>query len=265
MQPPAATSRPGPLGWVTRAFARSWVLEIAVVVGLAIAYNLIRAIPHGNELEPFRHAEDILSLEGPLFDVLERPLNEWINTVPLIAVIACYYYAVLHYAATPIVFFLSRRRGGWLYWRGYWALIIASGIALGIYALYPAAPPRLMNGLGIVDIMREYADYGWWGSAASAPRGIGDATNQFAAMPSMHFGWSLWCAIQMWKFGTKLSRSLAILYPTILAFVVLATGNHFLLDILGGAACVVAGYAIVELVGRGLKLRKADDPAAAPA
>ena len=63
--------------------------------------------------------------------------------VPVVAVAACYIYALLHYVATPIVFFLSRGSGGWQYWRGYWALVIASGIALVGYALYPAAPPRL--------------------------------------------------------------------------------------------------------------------------
>ena len=111
------------------------------------------------------------------------------------AVVACYIYAVLHYVATPTVFFLSRRRGGWQYWRGYWALAIGSGFALIGYALYPAAPPRLASTTGIVDVMAHFSQYGWWGGAASAPRGIGDATNQYAAMPSMHFGWSLWCAV----------------------------------------------------------------------
>ena len=226
------------------------MLEISVVVALAIAYNLIRAIPHGNDIIPFEHARDILALEGALFDMIEKPLNVWINTVPVVAVIACYYYALLHYAATPIVFFMSRRRGGWQYWRGYWALIIASGTALVVYALYPLAPPRLTPGIGIVDIMREYAAYGWWGSAASAPRGIGDATNQFAAMPSMHFGWALWCGIQMWGFKTKVWRILAVAYPSILVFVVLATGNHYFLDVIGGGLCVLFGYGVVELIGR---------------
>lgn len=250
----------GPASWVGRAVARSWVLEISVIVGLAVAYNVIRAIPHSNAIIPFDHAQDILAIEGHLFDLVEKPLNMWINTVPVVAVIACYYYALLHYAATPIVFFMSRRRGGWQYWRGYWALIIASGTALVIYALYPLAPPRLTPGIGIVDIMREYAAYGWWGSAASAPRGIGDATNQFAAMPSMHFGWALWCGIQMWGFRTRVWRVLAVAYPSLLVFVVLATGNHYFLDVLGGGLCVVFGYGVVALIGRWSRARAGRQP-----
>jgi hypothetical protein len=184
-----------------------------------------------------------------VFEDIELPLNRWMNGVPVIAVAACYFYALLHYAATPIVLVLSRRRGGWQYRRGFWTLVLASAIAVFAYALYPAAPPRLVPGLGVFDVMRTYADYGWWGSAASAPRGIGDATNQFAAMPSMHFGWALWCAIQMWGFGAVLWRALAVLYPSLLAVIVIATGNHFLLDLAGGAACVLVAYAIVSQIG----------------
>jgi hypothetical protein len=246
----------GLTNWLVRAFARSWLLELGVVLALALAYNIIRGIPHGNALDPYTHARAILDAEGAMFAHLEEPLNHWISTVPVVAVAACYYYAVLHYVATPTVFFLSRRHGGWHYWRGYWALIIASGIALVFYALYPVAPPRLMPGIPINDIMREFSEYGWWGSAASAPRGIGDATNQFAAMPSMHFGWALWCGMQMWGFRSLIWRSLAVLYPALLALVVLATGNHFLLDVLGGAACVVIGYLIVHLLGRVVSSRR---------
>jgi hypothetical protein len=246
-----------PARWIIRAFARSWVLELGVFLVLAVAYNIVRAMPHVNAIDPYAHARAILHAEGAIFRNLEEPLNQWINTIPLIAIAACYFYAVLHYVATPTVFFLSRRQGGWQYWRGYWALILASGIALAIYALYPVAPPRLLPGLPIVDTMREFSHYGWWGSAASAPRGIGDATNQFAAMPSMHFGWALWCATQMWGFRTNLWRALALIYPTLLAIVVLATGNHFLLDVVGGAACVVVAYLVVHVLGRLLKAVRA--------
>jgi hypothetical protein len=239
-----------PARCVIRAFARSWVLELGVFLALAIGYNIVRAMPHVDAaFGPYQHATTILHAEGAIFEHLEEPLNQWINSVPMIAVGACYFYAVLHYVATPTVFFVSRRHGGWQYWRGYWALILASGIALVVYALYPVAPPRLLPGLDIVDTMREFSRYGWWGGAASAPRGIGDATNQFAAMPSMHFGWALWCATQMWGFRTTLWRALALLYPTILAIVVLATGNHFVLDIIGGAACVVTAYIVVQVLG----------------
>jgi len=229
----------------TRLLSRSWVVEISVIVVLAIAYNIIRALPRPHEVAAFAHAREILSFEGPVFGWIEVPLNQWMAGVPVVAVTACYFYAALHYAATPLVLFRSRRQGGWQYWRGYWSLVIASGIALIVYALYPVAPPRLLPDIDIVDVMRSFSQYGWWGAAASAPRGIGDATNQFAALPSMHFGWALWCAIQMWGFGTRLWRVLALLYPTLLTIVVIGTGNHFITDVAAGGICVLVALGIV--------------------
>jgi hypothetical protein len=256
----ARVATPPRLGAVRRAvaFARCHpVFELAAFAVLAVAYNVVRSIGGVDELTAKAHAADILSAEGWIFDHLEVPLNDWLLSHTGFAVAACYIYAVLHYVATPTVFFLSRRRGGWQYWRGYWSLAVASGIALVGYAVYPAAPPRLMQSTGVTDVMAHFSQYGWWGSAASAPRGIGDATNQYAAMPSMHFGWSLWCAIQLWGFKSPLTRVIAVAYPTILGLVVLGTGNHFLLDIVAGGLCVVAAYGVVTLIRR-VASRRAD-------
>jgi hypothetical protein len=230
----------------------STVVELTVFAALAIAYNVVRGTGGTNAAIALDHGRDIVAAEGWFFQHVEVDLNQWMVGITPLAVVACYVYALLHYVATPTVFFMSRKRGGWQYWRGYWALVVASGIALSVYALYPAAPPRLTPDLGIVDMMSHFSGYGWWGSAASAPRGIGDATNQFAAMPSMHCGWALWCGIQLWGFKKTTWRVIAVAYPALLFVVVMATGNHFLLDVVAGVAVVILAYGIVELIGRAL-------------
>jgi PAP2 superfamily protein len=246
---------------VRSVFARAAVVELGVLVLLFVVYNIVRALPATSAQVAIEHADRLLALEGPVFSRLELPLNQWLQATPVLAVAACYFYALLHYVATPTILLIARHRGGWPYWRGYWTLVLASALALVGYALFPVAPPRLVPDLGIVDVMRAYSDYGWWGSAASAPRGIGDATNQYAAMPSMHFGWALWCSLQMWGFGSRRWRVLAVAYPSILLVVVLATGNHFVIDVVAGGACVAIAYGIVTLVHRakaGLALRSRD-------
>ena len=240
----------GRAGVVRRALASRAVIELGAMAGLAVIYNTVRAGGGSDEALAMAHARDIVRIEGAIFRHLELNLDHWIVTVPALAVAACYFYALMHYVMTPTVLVLSRRRGGWMYWRGYWALVVGSGIALVVYANWPLAPPRLMPELGTIDVMQHFAGAGWWGDAASAPRGLGDATNQFAAMPSLHFGWSLWCAIQMWGFGGRRWRVAAVAYPTLQALVVLATANHFLLDVVGGASCILLGYAVVTLVAR---------------
>jgi hypothetical protein len=243
----AATSTAGVLRRVLLSRA---VIELGAMSILAVIYNTVRAGGGNDRAVAMAHARDIARLEGWIFDHLELSLDHWIVGVPVLAVAACYFYALMHYVMTPTILVLSRRRGDWKYWRGYWALVVGSAIALVIYANWPLAPPRLMPELGTIDVMQHFANAGWWGDAASAPRGLGDATNQFAAMPSLHFGWSLWCAIQMWGFGGRRWRVAAVVYPTLQALVVLATANHFFFDILGGATCILLGYGIVTLIGR---------------
>jgi len=240
-------------GGVRRFVSISAVVEIGFLLGLAVIYNLVRAGGGtAHELAGRAHGQDIVDAEGWFFDKVELGINHWIVGVTFLAVAACYFYALMHYVATPVVLLVSRKKGGWKYWRGYWALVLACAIALVLYANFPVAPPRLLPGDGAIDVMRQFSDFGWWGDAASAPRGLGDATNQYAAMPSLHFGWSLWCGIQMWGFGSKKWKVVAVTYPTLQALVVVATANHFALDVVGGGLVTLTAFGIVTLVGRAL-------------
>jgi len=244
---------------VRRVVFNRAVIELGAMAVLAVIYNTVRAGGGGNEALAMAHARDIARIEGWIFHNVDLQLDHWIVGVPVLAVAACYFYALMHYVMTPTILVLSRRRGGWQYWRGYWALVVGSAIALVIYANWPLAPPRLMPELGTIDVMQHFANAGWWGDAASAPRGLGDATNQFAAMPSLHCGWALWCGIQMWGFGKRWWRVGAVAYPLLQTFVVLSTANHFFLDVLGGVTCIVLGYGIVTIIGR--VLGKTGEPA----
>jgi len=256
-----AVAAPAPGG--RKLFTVSGAIELGTLIVLSIIYNYIRAGgSDASKKAGLEHAEKIVELEGWVFDKVELAINHWIVGVTFLAVAACYFYALMHYVATPVVLLVSRKKGGWKYWRGYWALVLACAIALVSYANFPVAPPRLVPGIDAIDVMRQFSSWGWWGDAASAPRGLGDATNQYAAMPSLHFGWSLWCGIQMWGFGTRKWRVLAVAYPTLQALVVIATANHFGLDVLGGAFCILTAYGIVTLVGRALGKTgpKAEEP-----
>jgi len=254
--------------WFTgRKLSRSTLIELGVLLVLLVGYTLIRAAQGTDVGAAFNHADKIVNAEQWVIEHLELPLNKWMASAAIVAVPACYFYAVFHYVATPAVLYRSWRAGGWIYRRGYWSIVIASAIALMIYAKFPVAPPRLVPDLGAVDVMRKFAEYGWWGEAASAPRAIGDATNQYAAMPSLHFGWSLWCGIQMWSFAGIRWRTAAVVYPTLQVLVVIGTANHFVLDVVGGAVCVVVAVALVTLAARLWRARvrrAAPSPAGTP-
>ncbi len=110
--------------------------------------------------------------------------------------------------------------------------------------LIPTAPPRLMPAERYVDVLAETARYGWWGTHASAPAGLGNMTNERAAMPSLHVGWTVWVAWALWPHTRLVGRVLGCLYVLGTAFVVVATGNHWILDAVMGAAVVALGIAL---------------------
>ena len=99
--------------------------------------------------------------------------------------------------------------------------------------------------------MAQYGSYGWWGSDASAPRGMGHLTNQYAAMPSLHVGWSLWCGIMLFRFGRHWTiRTLGVIYPVVTTLVVLGTANHYLMDAAAGVLVMGIGFALTQVARR---------------
>lgn len=131
-------------------------------------------------------------------------------------------------------------------------LMVSTLLGLIGFTLTPTCPPRLLDHAeGFVDTMAQYSSYGWWGDDASAPRGLGGMTNQFAAMPSLHVGWALWCGVMLWRHGrTPLARILGVVYPLTITFVVLGTANHYLLDAIAGVAVMGVGLLLARPVVR---------------
>jgi len=232
---PRAAAYRGRLRWWTE------LPLIAVVYGL---YSGARLLVRGDVDDAVEHGIDILHLEQLLKIDPERWLNGLFTHYEPLGVPADFWYASLHYLVTPavLVWLWSRRPSQYRAARSW--LLIATLLGLIGFALMPTAPPRLLaHGHGFIDTMAEYGSYGWWGSEASAPRGLGGMTNQFAAMPSLHVGWSLWCGLMLWRYGrSPLLRSLGLLYPLGTTLVVMGTGNHYLLDTLAGAAVMGTAY-----------------------
>jgi membrane-associated phospholipid phosphatase len=88
---------------------------------------------------------------------------------------------------------------------------------------------------GYTDVLALHRADGWWGSDASAPRGLGQLTNELAAFPSLHAGWSLWVALVVQSRSARQSIRLpGWIYALLTAAVVVGTANHWVADVLGG-------------------------------
>lgn len=124
------------------------------------------------------------------------------------------------------------------------ALGFATLFALVGFWLYPLAPPRLMPGLGVIDTVHGVQDFSKpdYGTLTAL-------TNQYAAMPSLHFGWSLWCGLVIAILAPKWwMKALGLLHPLFTVSAIVATGNHWTLDAVGGAAVVAAGFGLTYLL-----------------
>jgi hypothetical protein len=225
---------------------RLW-FEIVLIGFSYWIYSLIRnAVPEQRSVA-LRHADWVWSFEYHLGLAVEHGVNHAVNSVTWLIVGMNYYYATLHFVITIGVLVWLYVRHPHRYGPARLVLFVTTWLALVGFWAFPLAPPRLMAGKGFIDTV---AVHHTWGSLSQGS--LSHVSNQYAAMPSMHIGWSLWCGITVATLAKPLwARILGALYPVFTLSVIISTGNHFWLDAIGGALCLAVGYALVSwLYGR---------------
>jgi len=215
-----------------------------------VAYDTTRGLRQGNLSSANSNGGRLLSWEQALHIAPEHALNQLLWHVTALAVVASYIYATLHFIVTPAVLIWLYRRHPGVYRSARTTVALGTGIALVVFWLVPTTPPRLLPGDHIHDILASVHQWGWWGGDGSAPRGLGGLTNQLAAMPSLHVGWALWSGWLVARYARHISvRVLGAFYPVVVTLVVMGTGNHYLLDALGGTVVIALSAGIVRLAG----------------
>ena len=234
----AALSLPGmrPVGrlgaWLS--VRHSLRIEAAVALTPYGLYDLVRGLVGADAAEAEGHAHRVVALERSLHLFVEANVQRAVQTLPGLTSLLGVAYLTLHLAVTAsVLLWLHRRRPeGFPFVRT--ALLLASGLALVGFLVYPTAPPRLA-GVGIVDTVS--------GGHVDLNRGlVSSLYNRYAALPSMHIGYALIVAAGLVRHGRRLHvRAMGALYPPFVLLVIVATGNHFFLDAAAGA--LVAGLA----------------------
>lgn len=218
-----------------------WWVELLAIAWLAWLYDVVTGAAPLRQGLALRHGRSLLDLEQSLGIAPERTLNHWLAAHRTLGTALSYYYDNAHFVVTFALL-------GWLWWRRAdvyrplrSALVCANLIGLIVFWLYPVAPPRMLG--GFTDVIASSHTFGSWHTGRLAS----DA-DQLAAMPSLHIAWAVWCAVALWRISRRRwVRALALLYPCFTAFVVLCTANHYLLDVLAGAATVAMALAAVRL------------------
>ncbi|WP_405596777.1 phosphatase PAP2 family protein [Streptomyces sp. NBC_01410] len=218
---------------------RLW-FEILLIAVSYWTYSLIRNAVPEQKSAALSNADWIWAVERSLGLAFEQSVNHAMNSVSWLIVSMNYYYATLHFIVTiGVLVWLYRGHPG-RYAAARLVLFATTAVALVGYYLYPLAPPRLMNGQDFIDTVLVHHT---WGSMASG--NLKNMSNQYAAMPSMHIGWSLWCGLIIFALASApWAKILGVLYPVTTLVVIVATANHFWLDAVGGMICLAFGFAV---------------------
>jgi hypothetical protein len=223
-----ASDRPrSAAGW--RSTAVFAVREVALWLLLYPLYLLTREGATGAPSAALRHAREIVAAEHSLGLGLERGIQQVVaGSPPVRDAFATYYEWAFYPLLACIVIWLGlAHRDVYLLTRR--ALIVALALAAIVFLLYPTAPPRMLPGLGIHDTV------GMHDHDVGSFHGI--SYNPYAAMPSMHVGWSVIVAAGAFRAVRSASlRGAAVAHPLIMVAATVATGNHYLLDCVAGAA-----------------------------
>jgi hypothetical protein len=264
---PVVEGRPMP----ERTHRVHWWKEALIVATFYLLYSWTRnrfgsnALPaDGVPVHAFHNAERVIRLEQFLGLYHEQAIQHLFLPYRVFIQFWNTYYGTAHFIVTLAVFALLfwKRPGVFPVWRN--SLAIMTALAIAGFALYPLMPPRLLDEpceqyggecihsdlrdedgtFGFVDTLSVYG--GPWSFDSDK---MADISNQYAAMPSMHIGWSTWCAVAMWPLlRRRWQRVVVFLYPLATLFCIIVTANHFWLDGLGGLFC----FAVGTLSGWGL-------------
>jgi PAP2 superfamily len=221
-----------------------WWVEALVIVWLCWVYDAITNLAPLREQAAVAHARGVLHLEQSLHIDPEHTLDRWLAGHHTLGLVISDYYDNAHFVVTLGLL-------GWLWWRRADlyrplrnSLVLVNVLAFVVFWRYPVAPPRMLP--GFTDVVASTHAIGSWHTGALASH-----ANELAAMPSLHMAWAVWCAIALWALSSRRwVRVLAVLYPCLTATAVLATGNHFVLDILGGLLTIALSVAVVQTISR---------------
>jgi len=229
------------IGASARAPARTrWWVEALAIVWLCWVYDATTNLAPLRLQVALGNARGLLALERSLHIDPELTLDRWLAGHHTLGLILSDYYDNAHFVVTLGLL-------GWLWWKRADiyrplrnSLLDVNVLAFIVFWRFPVAPPRMLS--GFTDVVAQSGAFGSWHTGALASH-----ANQLAALPSLHMAWAAWCTLALWRLSRRrLVRGLAVLYPCVTAVAVMATGNHFVLDLVAGLVTLVLAVLLGE-------------------
>ena len=222
------------------------VRQVALFAAAYWAYRLVRGAVDGKAADALQNGRELIALERDLHSFVEPSVQAWVGGKEWLIDFASWMYVNSHFSITlgSLVFIYLFHNQSFYFIRN--MFMVAMGLALVGYVLYPTAPPRFFPEWGFTDSVSEFTGIPQDSVAVNA------LFNPFAAVPSMHVAFALmlgWPLARLVKH--RVFKVVWFLYPFLVTFVVVATGNHFWMDaFLGAVVAAVSAYVAKAVLAR---------------
>lgn len=215
-----------------------WILEqLGIVVTGVVCYFGARGLTANRPQLARDHAQDVLQVESTLHLDVEKQSQAVLAQRDWLADLANWIYIWGHWPVIVVVMLWLAMQHRVIFLRLRNAMMVSGAVGLVVFISYPVAPPRLAD-LGLIDTVTERSH----AYRVLQPPAF---VNQFAAMPSLHVGWDLLVGLAVIAAARPVPlKLLGLLMPLLMAAAVVITGNHYLLDVVGGVVLTLIGHGI---------------------
>ena len=258
-----------------------WWREVLLILAFYAIYSFVRNLfgsqGTGDDIDAsvaFEHARAVIDLQRAMGLYFEDDLQRWYLDLPEMGYIRFWniFYGTAHFIVTAgaLMWLFRSDKARYPFWRN--TLGLTTAVALIGFASYSLMPPRLLDDPGVYGACRLYAPeaaaraepgekqvegcdrYGFVDTLAVHGGWISfddekaaSVTNQYAAMPSMHIGWSVWSTLVLLPMvRRRWLRALVVAYPGLTLFTIMVTANHYWIDAIGGLIALAVGAALAR-------------------
>jgi len=214
--------------------------QVLIWFGFLLVYQVARGMADRSPAQAFDNGLAVIDVQQRLGALWELSLQGLLLSSTFLQTLTSWTYWLSQFAVLglALLYVYLRRNDAFLRFRN--TVLAANVIGLAGYIAFPTAPPRMFPEFGFVDVLASFSSLNH-GSAI-----VELASNPYAAMPSLHAADSLIVGVTMALLVRRRAfKVLWLAWPAWVAFCVMATGNHFWLDIAAGAAVALLAYVAV--------------------